>query len=64
MEIIFGIPKGSILDPLLFKIFLVDFFFIVNSMDIENYADDNMRSTTTKDIDSLIVSLSEPQSLS
>ena len=64
MEIIFGIPKGSILDPLLFKIFLVDFFFIVNSMDIENYADDNMRNTTTKDIGSLIVSLSEPQSLS
>ena len=33
-------------------------------MDIENYADDNMRNTTTKDIGSLIVSLSEPQSLS
>ena len=34
----FEIPQGSILGPLLFKILLADLFFIVNDMDIANYA--------------------------
>ena len=39
------------------QIFLADLFFIVNSTDIANYADDNMPHTTVSDIDSLIASL-------
>ena len=40
------------LGPLLFNIFLTDLFFIVNSMDIAKYADDNTPYATANDIDS------------
>ena len=38
----------------MFNIFLADLFFIVNSTDIANYADNNMPYATANDIDSLI----------
>ena len=57
MEIVFGIPQGSILGLLLFSFFLADLFFIVNSTDIANYPDDNMPYATANNIDSFMASL-------
>ena len=58
METVSGVPQESVIGPLL-VIFLADLLFIVNSMDIANYADDNTPCATANDIDSLIALFEE-----
>jgi hypothetical protein len=63
MDILAGIPQGSILGPLLFNIFLNDIFYFIDEEKLANYADDNTPYAIDPNIDSLINRLASDMSI-
>ena len=53
-DILFGIPQGSLLGPLLFNIFLCNLFLIINNINFASYADDNTPYTTNESAEKVI----------
>ena len=53
-SILYGVPQGSLLGPLIFNIDLCDLFLVMNHEDIANYADDNTPYVSGKNIDEVL----------